>query len=381
MKRTALFIAVFLAALTVVAQDKLMRISADQLESRKEVPHLAFHSKEISRLLIPEHAEFGMIVVPSNGRERVLSYDSVAHQLIIMSAAESIWHELYKPVEENDLSRYKAPDVKTWAVKISELQARKLRTLWHHVVSTAEDRPDNMLDGVTWTFFLGDQQAKARRNYNPMVRFTQEIEEAVGQGSQYRIEFLIDFALDKTIERMDRLPAENDPVLLSRCRVVDTLVIANGEIMPSSHYQGFKIPREYFYQRRQMVFSQDRYFRNPLMQRDYAENYGIIAREIICDYTTVPDTLTDAYLELHPDKKKDLRRIEGFVKDEKGQPLPHAWASISGWSGGAPTDDKGHFVFWTPHKDNTLDVYCDDYHPALKVEIDTQPISISLKHH
>ena len=112
-----------------------------------------------------------------------------------------------------------------------------------------------------------------------------------------------------------------------------------------------------------------------------AENYGIIAREIICDYTTVPDTLTDAYLELHPDKKKDLRRIEGFVKDEKGQPLPHAWASISGWSGGAPTDDKGHFVFWTPHKDNTLDVYCDDYHPALKVEIDTQPISISLKHH
>lgn len=214
-----------------------------------------------------------------------------------------------------------------------------------------------------------------------MVRFTQEIEEAVGQGSQYRIEFLIDFALDKTIERMDRLPAENDPVLLSRCRVVDTLVIANGEIMPSSLYQGFKIPREYFYQRRQMVFSQDRYFRNPLMQRDYAENYGIIAREIICDYTTVPDTLTDAYLELHPDKKKDLRRIEGFVKDEKGQPLPHAWASISGWSGGAPTDDKGHFVFWTPHKDNTLDVYCDDYHPALKVEIDTQPISISLKHH
>ena len=78
MKRTALFLTLLLAALTVVAQDKLMRISADQLESRKEVPHLAFHSKEIARLLIPGHAEFGMIVVPSNGREHVLSYDSLA---------------------------------------------------------------------------------------------------------------------------------------------------------------------------------------------------------------------------------------------------------------------------------------------------------------
>ena len=58
-----------------------------------------------------------------------------------------------------------------------------------------------------------------------------------------------------------------------------------------------------------------------------------------------------------------------------------ARASISGWSSGAPTDAKGHFVFWTPHKDNILDVYCYDYNPALKVEIDTLPITISLKHH
>ena len=89
MKRTALFLALVLvlAVFSVVAQDKLMRISADQLESRKEVPHLAFHSKEIARLLIPEHAEFGMIVVPSNGRERALSYDSLAQQLVIKSAA------------------------------------------------------------------------------------------------------------------------------------------------------------------------------------------------------------------------------------------------------------------------------------------------------
>ena len=382
MKRTALFLALVLvlAVFSAVAQDKLMRISADQLESRKEVPHLAFHSKEIARLLIPEHAEFGMIVVPSNGRERALSYDPVAHQLVIKSAAKSIWHELYKPIEENDLSRYKAPDVKTWAVRISDIQARKLRALWRHVVSTAEDKPDNMLDGVTWQFFIGGQQAKARRDYNPMVRFTQEIEEAVGQGSEYKIEFLIDFALDKTIERMDRLPADQDPLLSKRCRVVDTLVVANGEIMPSHLYRQGRTPREYFYQRQQIVCDERHYYRNALMQRDYAENYGIIARHHIYDITALTDTLCDAYVQQHPDMKKNLRRIEGFVKDEIGQPVINAWVYISGngWNGGALTDAKGHFLFWTPGKENNLSIYCDSYSP-LQTSFDTLPVTINLK--
>ena len=53
MKRAALFLALVLvlAVFSAVAQDKLMRISADELESRMENPHLAFHSKEIARLL------------------------------------------------------------------------------------------------------------------------------------------------------------------------------------------------------------------------------------------------------------------------------------------------------------------------------------------
>ena len=379
MKRTTLILTLVLVALSATAQDRLMRISAEQLTYSNDEPHLAFHAKEISRLLIPEHAEFGMIVIPSRGRENVLAYDSLDHQLILRTEVKNIWYELYKPVSDNDLSRYHAPDVKSWSVRISDIQARKLRELWRHVVSAAEDREDNMLDGVTWRFFIDGKHAKARHSYNPMVRFSQEIQEAVSQESQYRIEFLIDFALEKTIERMERLPAEQEPDLLSRCRVVDTLVIANGEILPSSLYQSFKAPNEYFYGRQQVLFSEDRYFRNPLMQRDYAENYGVIAREIICDYTTVPDTLTDAYVNAHPSMKANHRRIEGFVVDESGRPLPHAWVHITGWSGGAPSDDKGHFVFWTPHEDNILDVSCDDYSPAMKVAIGSLPVTITLK--
>ena len=52
MKRTALFLTLFLTALTAVAQDKLMRISAEEFRHQNEDPHLALLNKEIDRLLI-----------------------------------------------------------------------------------------------------------------------------------------------------------------------------------------------------------------------------------------------------------------------------------------------------------------------------------------
>ena len=379
MKRTALFIAVFFAALTAVAQDKLMRISAEELRYQNEDPHLALFNKEIDRLLIPDNAEFGCIKISSH-HESALAYDSLAHQLVCSGAMKSIWHEMYKPFEQNNMSLYKAPDVKTFALKISDLQARKLRALWNHVITTSDDRPDNMLDGTSWKFFLRDQRAKARRLENPLVRFYEELTDAVCEGNSSRIEFLIDFALDKTIERMDRLPADQDPLLSKRCRVVDTLVVANGEIMPSHLYRQGRTPREFFYQRQQIVCDERHYYRNALMQRDYAEDYGIIARHHIYDITALTDTLCDAYVQQHPDMKKSLRRIEGFVKDEIGQPVINAWVYISGngWNGGALTDAKGHFLFWTPGKENNLSIYCDSYSP-LKTSFDTLPVTITLK--
>lgn len=379
MKRTALFLTLVLTALTAAAQDKLMRISAEEFRHQNEDPHLALLNKEIDRLLIPDNAEFGCIKISSHS-ESALAYDSLAHQLVCSGAMKSIWHEMYKPFEQNNMSLYKAPEVKTFAIKISDLQARKLRALWNHVITTSEDRPDNMLDGTSWKFFLRDQRAKARRLENSLVRFYEELTDAVCEGSSSRIEFLIDFALEKTIQRMDRLPADQDPVLSKQCRVVDTLVIANGEIMPSCLYRQGRTPREFFYQRRQIVCDERHYYRNALMQRDYAENYGIIARNHIYDITAVTDTLCDAYVQQHPDMKNNLRRIEGFVKDEIGQPVINAWVFISGngWNGGALTDAKGRFLFWTPSKENNLSIYCDSY-STLKTSFDTLPVTINLK--
>ena len=379
MKRTALFLTLVLTALTAAAQDKLMRISAEEFRHQNEDPHLALLNKEIDRLLIPDNAEFGCIKISSHS-ESALAYDSLAHQLVCSGAMKSIWHEMYKPFEQNNMSLYKAPEVKTFAIKISDLQARKLRALWNHVITTSEDRPDNMLDGTSWKFFLRDQRAKARRLENSLVRFYEELTDAVCEGSSSRIEFLIDFALEKTIQRMDRLPADQDPVLSKQCRVVDTLVIANGEIMPSCLYRQGRTPREFFYQRRQIVCDERHYYRNALMQRDYAENYGIIARNHIYDITAVTDTLCDAYVQQHPGMKNNLRRIEGFVKDEIGQPVINAWVFISGngWNGGALTDAKGRFLFWTPSKENNLSIYCDSY-STLKTSFDTLPVTINLK--
>ena len=92
-----------LSAMTTMAQDKLMRISAEDREIRNQEPKLAFHDKEIARLLIPESAEFGMIVVPSFYSERALAYDSVSHMLVTSYVKKSIWNEMTKPFKQNNI--------------------------------------------------------------------------------------------------------------------------------------------------------------------------------------------------------------------------------------------------------------------------------------
>ena len=51
----------------------------------------------------------------------------------------------------------------------------------------------------------------------------------------------------------------------------------------------FNVVKEYFAKQKRRVWSARRYYRRPLMQRDYAEQYGIIARNLIIEYTTVPE--------------------------------------------------------------------------------------------
>ena len=294
MKQTLITLVLVLVAMSAVAQDKLLYISPETLEWYKDDSKLGFYNKEIARLLIPETATFGMIHTSSSiFPEQVLSYDPKTKKLFWMGAKSQIWKAMSQPFKQNDMSLYQAPDVWTSALEITDYQAQKLETLWRHAIETSADIPDNMLDGATWEFFMGDRHAKARHDYNPLAQFATQIAHAVSDSNAVRLDFIITYALDKTIERMDRLPAEEDPALLQRCQMVDTLVIVDGKAQPQSlNYTldwNNNVVREYFAKQKRKVFNLWRYYRNPLMQRDYAEQYGIIARNMIFEYTTVPE--------------------------------------------------------------------------------------------
>lgn len=294
MKKTLTILVLILAAMSVVAQDKLLNISPEMLEWRKDESKLNFHDKEIARLLIPETATFGMIHTSSSFfPERVLSYDPKTKKLFWMGAKSQIWKAMSQPFKQNDMSLYQAPDVWTCVLEITDYQAQKLEALWRHAIDTSADIPDNMLDGATWKFFVGDRQAKARHDYNPLVQFATQIASAVSDSNAVRLDFVITCALDKTIERMDRLPAVDDPELSQRCQMVDTLVVVDGKAQPQSlNYTldwNHNLVVDYFAKQKRKIYNTLRYYRNPLKQRDYAEQYGIIARNLIIEYTTVPE--------------------------------------------------------------------------------------------
>ena len=289
MKQTSITLVLILFAMSVVAQDKLLRISPETLELYKEDPKLNFHDKEIARLLIPEGAQFGMVSTSSSSfPERVLSYDPKTQKLFYMGAKTQIWKAMRQAFNQNDMSLYQAPGVRTCALEINDFQARKLEAMWRHVIETSTDIPDNMLDGATWKFFIGDRQAKARHFENPLVQFATQIASAVSDSDAVRLDFIITCALDKTLERMDRLPADDDPTLSQRCQKVDTLLIVDGKVQPQSlnYIYETKTAQEYFAKQKRKIWNSIRHYR-PLMLRDYAEQYGIIARKVIFEYNTV----------------------------------------------------------------------------------------------
>jgi hypothetical protein len=289
MKKTVMALALILFAMPVLAQDKLLLIDPETLELYKENPKLNFYSKEIDRLLIPEGTLFGMIRTSSSFfPESVLSYDPKAQKLFYKGVKTQIWKAMSQPFEQNDMSLYQAPDVWTCVLKVTDFQARQLETLWRHAIETSADIPDNMLDGSTWKFFMGDRQAKARHFENPLVQFATQIAYAVSDSDAVRLDFIITCALDKTLERMDRLPAEEDPTLSEQCQRVDTLIIVDGKVQPQSlnFICEQKAATEYFAKQKRKIYNTTSHFR-PLMLRDMAEQYGIIARKVI-EYSTVP---------------------------------------------------------------------------------------------
>ena len=362
-KKIILSIIFTVAALTATAQDKLIHVADKSMSWRKNKPQTTLFDRELARLLMPQGATFGVVCVPSFSSEWTLTYDSVARALVYKEAQTSIWHSTYQATHKKKKmgeKRYKwvprkrpkdyvAPDVKTFTLPVSDDQAAVLRAVWKTAVYGAEVREVFILDGVKWEYFIDGRRAKSHRDKNILVVFTEDMRKAVRNGDTNRKDSLISNEFQRVIDGLTLAP----PPEVLPPGTVRTLIIWNGSALNDSLAEFRTIGRDdqiYFYQHHQMVKS-IKFHYDEEEKREFAERYGITAKDLVMEFETVPDTLCDAYVHQHPELIQTRRYVEGYVLDEDGKPLADAWISFydkSRMCTGAITDSIGHFVMWPP---------------------------------
>ena len=378
MKKIILSIILALVAtLTATAQDKLIRVADKPASWKKGKPKATLFDSEMARLLMPQGAAFGVECIPSFSPEWMLTYDSVARSLVYREAQTSIWHTTFQATHKKKkigekryewFSRkrpkdYVAPNVKTFMMAVSDDQAAMLRDVWKTAVYGAEDREVFILDGVKWEYFIDGCRAKSHRDKNVLVAFTEELRKAVCSGDTNRKDSLVGNELQRVVDGLTIAPP---PEVLPPC-TVRKLIVWNGTVLNDS-LDKFRTygtigsdEKVYFYRRHQIVKS-IRFHYNEEEKREFAEKYGITAKDVVMEFETVPDTLCDAYVRQHPELKQTRRYIEGYVLDEDDQPLADAWIGCDTSNMGAATDSTGHFVMWLPHTVTRLNAELVGFH-------------------
>ena len=208
------------ATITVLAQDKLIRVADKSTSWRKDKSQRTLFNREMARLLMPQGATFGVECIPSFSPEWTLTYDSVARSLVYKEAQTSIWHTTYQAMHKKKKvgeKRYKwvprkrpkdyvAPDVKTFTLPVSDDQTAMLRTVWKTAVYGAEDREIYILDGVKWEYFIEGRRAKSHRDKNVLVAFTEELRKAVRSSDVNRKDSLIGNVFQRVIDGLTSAP-------------------------------------------------------------------------------------------------------------------------------------------------------------------------------
>lgn len=191
---------------TMAAQGRLIRIDSEDERWWKNSRQMTFARNELTQLLMPKDVEFGVVCKPSFSPEWALSYDSTAHALVYRKAEKSIWHTTYKAlhklkkidkkhskwVPRKHPKDYVAPNVQAYSLAITNEQVQMLKTIWTTAFGNAEKKMDATLDGTSWEYFIDGQRAKARREDNALVKFTNELADAVRTGDASRKDTLID---------------------------------------------------------------------------------------------------------------------------------------------------------------------------------------------
>lgn len=377
MKKIILSLILALATITVIAQDKLIRVADMPTSWKKGKPKTTLFDSEMARLLMPQKAAFGVECIPSFSPEWTLTYDSVARALVYREAQTSIWHTTFQATHKKKKigeKRYKwfsrkrpkgyvAPDVKTFTLPVSDDQRAMLWAVWKTAVYGAEDREVFILDGVKWEYFIDGRRAKSHRDNNVLVAFTEELRQAVRSGDTNRKDSLVGNEFQRVVDGLTIAPPPE--VLLPG--TVRKLVVWNGEVLNDS-LDKFRTygtigsdEKVYFYRRHQIIKSVSFHYEEE-EKREFAERYGITAKDLVMEFKTVPDTLCDAYVRQHPELMQTRRYTEGYVLSEDGNPLADAWISCDTGIMGAATDSTGHFVMWLPHTVTRLNVELVGFH-------------------
>ena len=377
MKKLILSLILALATITVIAQDKLIRVADKSTSWRKDKPKTTLFDSEMARLLMPQEAAFGVECIPSFSPEWTLIYDSVARSLVYREAQTSIWHTTFQATHKKKKigeKRYKwfsrkrpkgyvAPDVKTFTMAVSDDQRTMLRAVWKTAVYGAEDREVFILDGVKWEYFIDGRRAKSHRDKNVLVAFTEELRKAVRSGDANRKDSLIGNEFQRVVDGLTIAP----PPEVLPPGTVRKLIVWNGTVLNDS-LDKFRTygtigsdEKVYFYRRHQIVKSISFHY-DEEEKREFAERYGITAKDLVMEFKTVPDTLCDTYVRQHPELMQTRRYIEGYVLNEDGKPLANAWISCDTGNMGAATDSIGHFVMWLPRTVTRLNVELVGFH-------------------
>jgi len=157
------------------------------------------------------------------------------------------------------------------------------------------------------------------------------------------------------------------------------VVVVNGEILPDSIGLNIGMWNVYINRQQQMINTINIY-KGDRLKKQFEARYGFLpSADAIIEITTTTDTLSEAYMQQHPELRTQRRRIEGYVTSDDGKPLADAWVSLSKYEQGTATDNTGHFIFWIPRTGKTLTVYCDGYETISDMQPSDTLLTIRMK--
>lgn len=157
------------------------------------------------------------------------------------------------------------------------------------------------------------------------------------------------------------------------------VVVVNGEILPDSIGLNIGMWNVYINRQQQMINTINVY-KGDRLKKQFEARYGFLpSADAIIEITTTLDTLSEAYMQQHPELRTQRRRIEGYVTSDDGKPLADAWVSLSKYEQGTATDTSGHFIFWIPRTGKTLTVYSDGYETISDIQPSDTVLTIRMK--